>query len=95
MNIRKVIETVFLKEWNTIAHILEDDVVVCLFNNVFMTESECFNHINEYCKGWVQATESCRKAILEGKDNVPFDYLKPYENLYNELKKYKNDLQIN
>ncbi len=92
MKIEKVIETVFLKEWNTTAHILEDDIVVCLWNNVFMNEEECFKYIHEYCKGWVSTTESYRKAIANKEETGAVDCLIRFENLYKNLKEYKTEL---
>lgn len=89
MKIEKVLETVFIKEWNTEAHILETDIVIRLFNNVFMNEKECFDYINEYCEGWVQTSRSFKECEKKGIPcGIKEDPLARYENLFSDLKKY-------
>lgn len=100
MKIEKVLETVFLKEWNTTAIILETRIVVMLFNNEYMCKEECFEHIYKYCKGLVQTSEQFREAKkTRRKIGIIADPLLPYKKLYDDLKvyaseKFKKQLQV-
>lgn len=88
MEIKKILETVFLKEWNTVAQILEEDIYVCLDNNVFMNRKECFEHINEYKKGWAQSAMSHRYLLKNKVKSGGYDPLIPYDKMFDELEKY-------
>ena len=93
MKIDKVLETVFIKEFNTTAHILRNGVVVKLWDNKYMDRAECFKYIAEHCKGWVQASEAFREAkILGRKTGVSHDPIAKYIELYNDVEKYANDM---
>lgn len=92
MKIEKVLETVFLEEWNTTAFILETRIVVMLFNNKYMSRQECFEHIYEYCKGLVQTSEQFREAKRrERGTGIKADPLLPYEKLYDDLIVYASE----
>lgn len=88
MEIKKVLETVFIKDWNTTALIMENEVVVRLWNNVFHNRKECFEHINTYSKGWVQTTMNHRYLTKKKVPNGATEYLIPYDKLFDELEKY-------
>lgn len=86
MKFEKVLETVFIEEFNTTALILKDRVVVMLWHNKYLDRQGCFNHIYEQCKGWVQTSEAFRKAERCGeRTGIKSDPILPYENLYNNL----------
>ncbi len=92
MTIDTVLETVFLKNNQTIAHILKNDIVVQIWHNNFYNKKECFNYINEYMKGIIQSHDSFKKAEKEGyKTAIKTDPLLPYHELYDELIKYAKD----
>lgn len=91
MIIDKILESIFLKEFNTTAHILENDIYVCLWNNVFMNRQECFEHINTHQKGVVQQFVS--KRYLESKKikNGYCDFIIKYDDLFDSLEKYATE----
>ena len=51
MRIEKILESVYVEEFNTTALILEDRIVVCLWKDKYVDRQECFKYIYEYCKG--------------------------------------------
>ncbi len=90
MKIEKILESVFIKEWNTTANILENDIYVCLHNNVFQNRKECFEYMNEYTKGLVQSSLVYRYLA---KKRIPFNRengnpLIRYDKLFDDLEKY-------
>ncbi len=92
MKIESIVETVYLDNWNTTAHILESRVVVMLFNNKYMDRQECFEYIHEYCLGWVESSELYREAKRDGqKIGIKSDPLLPYERLYDDLLIYAKE----
>lgn len=89
MEIEKVLETVFIKEFNTTAIILENRIVVALWGNKFMDKIECWEYINTYCKGWVQTSEAFKKAKINNEETgIKSDPIAPYDELYNTLEHY-------
>jgi hypothetical protein len=100
MKIENVLETVFIEDFNTTAHILKNRIVVSLWNNKYMDINECFNYINEYCPGWVQTSNDYRKSKeLNHKTEIKIDPLLRYEKLYNDLtlyakEKYKSEFNL-
>ncbi len=87
MKTEKVIEELYLPDWHTTAIITKNAVRVKLWHYRYYTEEECMDYIHQNMKGWVQSTNSYRKAMKEGTATGATDYLIDYENLYKELKK--------
>jgi len=89
MEIKKILETVFIKEHNTIAQILEDDIVVCLWNNVYQNRKECFEYMNEYTQGLPQSSLCTRFLQKRDKNRKGgYDPLAIYDKLFDDLEKY-------
>lgn len=92
MKIQSVLETVFLKEWNTTAHILKDDVIVaCIMQNNFMTREECFEYLNEFRKGWIQTTMQFREAEKRMMKTGAKDMIIQFDELFDGLEKYAEE----
>lgn len=92
MKIKTILETVFITEWNTTAHILKDDVIVaCIFANQFMTREECLEHIDEYMGGLVQQAIGFRDAEKRMMKTGYEDRLIRYDELFDELEKYAEE----
>ncbi len=89
MEFKKVLETVFIREMDTTAMILTDEIVVKLWDNSYLNKNECFTYIYDNFKGWIQTSEAFKEADRCGKDTaLESDPLEPYETLYYELNKY-------
>jgi hypothetical protein len=89
MEFKKVLGTVFIKEFNTTALILEDEIVVELLKDLYVSKEEFFTHLYENCKGIVQTSESFKEAKRCGfKTAIKSDPIEPYEKLYRELDIY-------
>lgn len=92
MKIKTILETVFITEWNTTAHILKDDVIIaCIMHNNFMTREECLEHIDEHRSGLVQQTMGFRDAEKRMMKTGYEDGLIQYDELYDELEKYAEE----
>jgi len=89
MDIKKILEIVFIKEWNTVAYILDDDIVVSLWHGVFLNRNSCFDYIDTYFKGWVQSSLSYRNTKQSVK--TVSDTLIKYDELYDKLENYAKE----
>lgn len=88
-----ILETVFVKDWNTTALILKDKVVVRMWFELYMTEEECFNHIHQYMPGLVQTSNRFKEYREKGIETaIKSDPLEPYEKLFAELNEYGKTL---
>ena len=100
VKIEKVLETIFLQEWNTTAIILETRIVVKLFLEKYMDKQECFEYISDNYNGWVQTSELYRTAKSAGQSiGIKTDPLSVYEELYESLEiyatlKFKDDFKF-
>ncbi len=91
MNITKVLETVFLKKEKIIALILEDTIVISLWNNQYYSKEEALQYIEENFPGWVQSKEYFDAALLSGKDSASKDYITPYMDMYDKIDLYAKE----
>ena len=89
MVVEEIIKELFLPEWNTTAIITNKGVRVRLFDGKYYTEIECINYIHLNMEGLIQSAKAYRKAQIDGTETGAIDRLKPYEDLYKELKNYK------
>lgn len=88
MEIEKVVETVFLKEYNTIGLILETKVVI-MFWNIYMDLPDCMLYISNTRPGWVQTSLTYKDAKLNNKEcGIKSDPIEPYIKAYKKLKDY-------
>lgn len=100
MKIEKILETVFIKDYNAIALILESNVVIMLWNNKFMDRKECIKYIKEYLPGLIEESRVFRRCKRRGEEcGIKYDPLF-YEEIYDKLiayakKKFKNDFKYN
>ena len=89
LKIEPILETVFVKEWNTTAQILQSKVVVMLWHYKYYDLDECSKYIEQYMPGLVQQTEAYRKALATGEAcGIKSDPCQPYKLLYHDLNAY-------
>ncbi len=89
MQIDKILETVFIKEWNTTAQILENEILIQLWYSKFYDRKECYEYINQHERGRVQTSLYYRKT--KDKTTISKDYkdtLVLYDELFYNLETY-------
>lgn len=89
MNISKTIETLFVKEFNSTAMILENDIIFQCHTLIYMNYSEHIKYVKEYQKGLIQTANFVKRN--KSKNIKPINPLKIYDDAYNALYEYANN----
>lgn len=89
MTILKTIETVFVKEFNSTAIILENDIIFQCHTLTYMNYSEHIKYVKEYKPGLVQTANFVKRN--KSKNIKPNNPLKVYDDVFNALYEYANN----
>lgn len=89
MTISKIIETVFIKEFNSTAIILENDIILQCHTHIYMNYSEHIEYVKKFKPGLVQTANFIKRN--KSKNINPSNPLKIYDDIYKALYDYANN----